>query len=1130
MTPLRKTALFSTPPPAMPALKTLRKPAPLAFALAAIALLCVALLGSPHAAYADEPGATAIAITTSAGTDKMYVTGETITVRVTLPQTIAAVSGASLTVQIGSDARAVSASDCSASCGTTLDFSYTVVAGDHDANGITVAPDALSATSLTHQHGSDPAHAFSLALPDTLASPQGDHRVNLGDYDQDDDGLIEVSTLAHLNAIHWDLDGDGGVSSSDSANYAAAFLSRNADMGCPTNADDADNNDCLGYELDADLDFDTDGDGATVTISGANRQTITGDSGDDYYNSNQGFGRLGNDNSAAARFNAVFKGNGHTISNLFMNSSGTSDYGLFGAIGESGRVESVAILDAFVNGNNYVGILAGTNRGVIHTSYSTGEARGNESLGGLVGINITSGSASAGDVIACYSAARVVGTTHYSTGGLVGTLQGTNANIRASYSIGAVTSSVTTQGVLGNFGVGAPNSNVVATYWDTETTGIADDSGTDMPEGKTTADLSSPTSATGIYADWDDMDLTDDGTANATDDPWDFGYNTYYPILSYGGHDADVQRVSHDADGDGLIEISTLDQLNAVRYDLDGDGNPSAGNDDNYYAPFPNAKTGAGWCPTTDADADDYDCVGYELIADLDFDTDGDGDVDMSDDYPNWTPMGYYVDARFDGNGRTISNLTINSSSSAVGLFQGFTRSAISNLGLLDVDVTTSADSARIGALGGVNNGATLRSVYATGSVSQTGTGASHQAGGILGYSISSNFYACWSGVSVSASGTNMEVGGIVGRTDDDIIASYATGPVSATGANNTVGGLSGSIQTTDITASYSTSPITATGTGTNSGPLYGRAYQANTINASYWDTGTTGIADDANSDMPEGKTTRELQSVTSATGIFADWDDLTVDAVGTNDDDPWDFGGRDEYPVLNFGGLAPEIQRGEARIQADNWDFPVVGEILRVWLPGGPDLRAVKSTTGNGCPAPAATEWKQPWIWQYSTNGGATWTNLADSDSERGANCTYTFIPQSEDAGRHFRAKVELAAGGDAVTAIAGKVQTSSSSATAAALAWSSGHAAPVAGTAITATDIPAGATLSTGWRWQRCDDNTATPAGCEHAGWWTRSYTPGSDDVSHYIRAYIYYQTAAGVWTRGATPFTTAAVTASN
>ena len=35
--------------------------------------------------------------------------------------------------------------------------------------------------------------------------------VQAGDYDADDDGLIEVSRLEQLNAIRFDLDGDGKV-------------------------------------------------------------------------------------------------------------------------------------------------------------------------------------------------------------------------------------------------------------------------------------------------------------------------------------------------------------------------------------------------------------------------------------------------------------------------------------------------------------------------------------------------------------------------------------------------------------------------------------------------------------------------------------------------------------------------------------------------------------------------------------------------------------------------------------------------------------------------------------------------------------------------------------------------------
>ena len=43
------------------------------------------------------------------------------------------------------------------------------------------------------------------------------------DYDTDNDGLIEVDSLAKLNAIRWDLNGDGVVDSADQTNYLAAF-------------------------------------------------------------------------------------------------------------------------------------------------------------------------------------------------------------------------------------------------------------------------------------------------------------------------------------------------------------------------------------------------------------------------------------------------------------------------------------------------------------------------------------------------------------------------------------------------------------------------------------------------------------------------------------------------------------------------------------------------------------------------------------------------------------------------------------------------------------------------------------------------------------------------------------------
>ena len=63
----------------------------------------------------------------------------------------------------------------------------------------------------------------SLALSaDALACPFPASAVD-GDYDHDDDGLIEVRTLAQLNAIRLDLDGNSLVDTEVLAEYQAAF-------------------------------------------------------------------------------------------------------------------------------------------------------------------------------------------------------------------------------------------------------------------------------------------------------------------------------------------------------------------------------------------------------------------------------------------------------------------------------------------------------------------------------------------------------------------------------------------------------------------------------------------------------------------------------------------------------------------------------------------------------------------------------------------------------------------------------------------------------------------------------------------------------------------------------------------
>ena len=162
-----------------------------------------------------------------------------------------------------------------------------------------------------------------------------------------------------------------------------------------------------------------------------------------------------------------------------------------------------------------------------------------------------------------------------------------------------------------------------------------------------------------------------------------------------------------------------------------------------------------------------------------------------------WVPVGD-GSSRFtgslNGDGHTISNLTVNSGTHA-GLFGYIDGANIRNLTLSNVSITASNDSGNsyAGALTAYNNNGTISDSCATsGSVfssSATSSGWLSYAGGLVGYNSGgtiSNSYATGS-VAASASGpaSSPRVGGLVGRNNDGTISnSYATGSVDATASS----------------------------------------------------------------------------------------------------------------------------------------------------------------------------------------------------------------------------------------------------------------------------------------------------------------------------------------------------------
>jgi len=171
-----------------------------------------------------------------------------------------------------------------------------------------------------------------------------------------------------------------------------------------------------------------------------------------------------------------------------------------------------------VNGTDDVGGLVGYNYGSITTSYSTGTVDGNDWVGGLIGYTED------GIIRDCYSMAGVAGRN--GVGGLIGASWGEcdwdgscwYPDISRCYSAGPVTGE-TNVGAL----IGVTDGEVLACFWDTQSSGQATSAG---GTGKTTAEMQK--ASTFLDAGWDFMGETKNGTA----DTWWILEGKGYPFFA----------------------------------------------------------------------------------------------------------------------------------------------------------------------------------------------------------------------------------------------------------------------------------------------------------------------------------------------------------------------------------------------------------------------------------------------------------------------------------------------------------------------------------------------------------------------------------------------------------------------
>ena len=783
---------------------------------------------------------------------------------------------------------------------------------------------------------------------DGILDGDADNRV---DIDQDGDGLIEIYDLEGLNEIRYQLDGSG---------YRTSANATKITRGCPATG-------CRGYELMKDLDFNTD-DSYRSAASNKTARTAPNPAG---------WQPIGNSDDG---FSSVLEGNGHTIAHLYINRSNEDLVGLLGSVASNAQIQNIRLVNVNVKGDNQVGSLAGANSGMIINVRVTGTVSGRINVGGLTGgnsnqiissfanVTVTASQDFAGGLVGGGSVTNVGPPAFISESGssgnvmgdqFVGGLVGRNfGNIINSYATGSATGSSSVGGLVGVCNtdciiantyatgtvmgtstvgglVGDHSGLVIASYWNTQTSGQSASAGGDP---KTTAELQSPTApgatAMATYYGW-------------SADIWDFGNNTEYPILRVSVVDPDTDGdlvldvTDIDDDNDGLIEIHTIDDLHEIRHQLDGSGKKQNAEDTNN-------TTG---CPP-------LGCIGYELARSLDF-----NDVNSYRDYrinTEWTVADYADDsdhgwhplpafrAIFNGNGHIIRNLQINRvSHNNAGLFGALHRTGrIEHVELVYPNVRAQEN---VGGLVGNNNGVINDSYVrdydtdaSTRDTSKYIEAISGSVGGLVGRNIGSSAnigYIINSGAVInvqikqntSDDGISANAGGLAGfnLNGAEIRNSYARGAVKGPCG---VGGLTANNFSSDnvdpdknskIINSYASGTVT-TGFGNcdvdgnvrsgglaavNSGLIF------NSYTTSCWANGTADVASDRRGGVvqnnsgridnsyyqtecddlqqtPSGsnRTQNQLQKLPTASNLYSEW--------SVNE---WDFGTSDQYPLIRY-------------------------------------------------------------------------------------------------------------------------------------------------------------------------------------------------------------------------------------
>ena len=272
-------------------------------------------------------------------------------------------------------------------------------------------------------------------------------------------------------------------------------------------------------------------------------------------------------------------------------------------------------------------------------------------------------------------------------------------------------------------------------------------------------------------------------------------------------------------------------------------------------------------------------------------------DIDLSG--TEWEPIGdrnNVYTGTFDGNGHTISNLTITKENLSFGDDCGMfgrvgTNATIKDLTLESVRLNVGADGIPIGALAGSNQG-TISNCKVSGNISVTNNEMQY-VGGIVGWMESGVIQYCHSSASIQG-GNSEYVGGVLGG--EYITATVIKGcsfSGSVTG-NRFVGGIVGYCRSFDKkTACYSTGSLSST--GGFAGGIVGALQFTSEANACYWSNfDGEGVGYGYNSSEGTG-----LYKVDGTTHTWQTATEVMNAALGADSEYIWETTDADTPPTL---------------------------------------------------------------------------------------------------------------------------------------------------------------------------------------------------------------------------------------